>query len=63
MQQASACVDTGLIAGNVALYAAATRLGAWFHNCDCDRDRLARRLKLSRTQRALFGQTVGRIDR
>ena len=49
--------DTGLIAGNVYLFAAAQGLAAWFHNCD--RAALARRLGLRPGQRALFGQTVG----
>lgn len=56
-QLAYACVDTGLMAGNVYLYAAATGLAAWFHNCEGDR--LKRALKLRAGQRALFGQTVG----
>lgn len=50
-------VDTGLIAGNVYLFAASQGLAAWFHNCD--KARLARGLNLSSDQRVLFGQTVG----
>jgi len=50
-------VDTGLIAGNVYLFAASRGLGAWFHNCD--RAALAAALGLSKSQRPLFGQTVG----
>ncbi len=50
-------VDTGLIAGNVYLFAAAHGLAAWFHNCD--RTGLARRLGLRREQRALFAHSVG----
>jgi hypothetical protein len=50
-------VDTGLIAGNVYLFAASQGLAAWFHNCD--RAALSRSLKLRRDQRALFAQTVG----
>jgi hypothetical protein len=50
-------VDTGLIAGNVYLFAAAQGLAAWFHNCD--RTGLARRLELRAEQRALFAQSVG----
>jgi len=50
-------VDTGLIAANVYLFAAATGLAAWFHNCD--RSRLSARLRLRDDQRVLFGQTVG----
>ena len=54
-------VDTGLIAGNVYLFAASQGLAAWFHNCD--RDRLSRKLKLRPEQRVLFGQTVGYPER
>jgi hypothetical protein len=50
-------VDTGLIAGNVYLFAASKGLAAWFHNCD--RAALSRSLKLRADQRALFAQTVG----
>lgn len=50
-------VDTGLIAGNVYLFAAAFDLATWFHNCD--RDALAAKLGLRAEQRVLFGQTVG----
>ena len=50
-------VDTGLMAANVYLFAAAAGLAAWFHNCD--RRGLAAGLKLRPGQRALFGQTVG----
>jgi len=50
-------VDTGLIAGNVHLYAAAQGLAAWFHNCD--RDALAQLLGLGAEQRVLFAQSVG----
>jgi hypothetical protein len=50
-------VDTGLIAGNVYLFAASQGLAAWFHNCD--RASLARKLGLRREQRVLFAQTVG----
>ena len=50
-------VDTGLIAANVYLFAAATGLAAWFHNCD--RPALAAKLKLRADQSPLFGQTVG----
>jgi hypothetical protein len=57
-QKAYYFVDTGLIAGNVYLYAASQGLGAWFHNCD--KDSLAKALKLRPTQRILFGQTVGK---
>ncbi|MDE0856772.1 MAG: nitroreductase family protein [Nevskia sp.] len=50
-------VDTGLIAGNVYLFAAACGLAAWFHNCD--RVGLAQRLGLRASQRVLFAQSVG----
>lgn len=50
-------VDTGLIAGNVYLFAASQGLACWFHNCD--RIGLAKKLKLGRNQRVLFAQTVG----
>jgi hypothetical protein len=54
-------VDTGLIAGNVYLFAASHGLAAWFHNCD--KAGLHRRLKLRTEQRVLFGQTVGYPER
>jgi len=57
VQKSYYCVDTGLIAGNVYLFAASEGLAAWFHNCD--RIVLARQLKLRPEQRALFGQSVG----
>ncbi len=50
-------VDTGLIAGNVYLFAAAQGLAAWFHNCD--RTGLAQRLGLRAEQRVLFAQSIG----
>ncbi|HXQ40473.1 MAG TPA: nitroreductase family protein [Candidatus Udaeobacter sp.] len=50
-------VDTGLIAQNVHLFAAAGGLAAWFHNCD--RSGLARKLGLRPEQRVLFAQSVG----
>jgi len=50
-------VDTGLIAGNVYLFAASQELATWFHNCD--RERLAKGLKLRPEQRVLFAQSVG----
>jgi SagB-type dehydrogenase family enzyme len=50
-------VDTGLIAGNVYLFAASIGLATWFHNCN--KSELAAKLKLREEQRALFGQTVG----
>ncbi|HTW36429.1 MAG TPA: nitroreductase family protein [Rhizomicrobium sp.] len=50
-------VDTGLIAGNVYLFAAANGLATWFHNCD--RLGLATYLRLRPHQRVLFAQSVG----
>ena len=50
-------IATGLIAGNVYLFAASQGLAAWFHNCD--KESLARELKLRPDQRVLYGQTVG----
>jgi hypothetical protein len=50
-------VATGLIAGNVHLFAASQGLAAWFHNCD--KSGLAAVLKLRPEQRVLFAQTVG----
>lgn len=49
--------DTGLIAGNVYLFAASTGLAAWFHNCD--KENTHKDLKLRPEQRVLFAQTVG----
>lgn len=57
MQKAYYYVDCGLIAGNIALYAAAAGLAAWFHNCD--RAGLHDRLNLRPAQRVLFAQSVG----
>jgi nitroreductase len=54
-------VDTGLIAGNVYLFAASRGLACWFHNCD--RAGLKRTLKLRAEQRVLFAQTVGYPER
>jgi nitroreductase len=50
-------VDTGIIAGNVYLFAASQGLAAWFHGCH--RTDLARRLGLRTEQRILFAQSVG----
>jgi nitroreductase len=50
-------VATGLIAGNVFLFAASQGLAAWFHNCD--KAGLATELKLRPDQRVLYAQTVG----
>lgn len=49
--------DTGLIAGNVYLFAASQGLAAWFHNCN--RDAAAKDFKLRPDQRVLFAQSVG----
>lgn len=57
-QKAYYFVDTGLIAGNVYLYAVSQGLCAWFHNCD--KVALSKVLKLRPDQRVLFGQTVGK---
>jgi hypothetical protein len=56
-QKAYYYVDTGLIAGNVAVFAASQGLTAWFHNCQ--KEELASKLQLRSSQRALFAQTVG----
>jgi len=50
-------VDTGIIAGNVYLFAATQGLAAWFHNCD--KTSLGQRLELRPEQRVLFAQSVG----
>jgi len=50
-------VDTGLIAGNVYLFAASQGLAAWFHNCD--RANTVKEFKLRPEQRVLFAQSVG----
>jgi len=50
-------IDTGLIAGNVYLYAASQGLASWFHNCN--KSGLAAKLTLRADQRVLFGHTVG----
>jgi hypothetical protein len=50
-------VDTGLIAGNVYLFAASHGLSSWFHNCN--KPELAAKLNLKSSQKVLFGQTVG----
>lgn len=53
--------DTGMMAGNVYLFAASCGLASWFHNCD--REELAAVLKLRAGQRVLFGQTVGYAEK
>lgn len=59
-QKAYYHVDTGLIAENVYLFAASQGLATWFHNCS--KAKLSAKLGLRRTQRVLFGQTVGYPD-
>ena len=49
--------DTGSIAQNVYLFAAAQGLAAWFHNCD--RENAAKELHLRPEQLVLFAQSVG----
>jgi hypothetical protein len=50
-------VATGLIAGNVYLFAASQGLAAWFHNCN--KTGLAADLGLRPEQHVLYAQTVG----
>jgi hypothetical protein len=50
-------IATGLIAGNVYLFAASQGLAAWFHNCN--KPGLTAELKLRPQQRVLYAQTVG----
>lgn len=57
VQKSYCYVDTGFIAANVYLFAAAVGLAAWFHNCD--RSYLHQKLKLRPEQRVLFAQSVG----
>ena len=57
VQKAYYFVDTGLIAGNVYLYAAAHGLACWFHNCD--KTALAEKLRLGKKERVLFAQSIG----
>ena len=57
IQKSYYCVATGLIAGNVYLFAASQGLAAWFHNCN--KPGLAAELKLRPDQRVLYAQTVG----
>ena len=56
-QKAYYYLDTGLIAQNVYLAAAALGLAAWFHNCN--RQAVEKVLGLGSNELALFGQTVG----
>jgi len=57
IQKSYYCVATGLIAGNVYLFAASQGLAAWFHNCN--KPDLTTALKLRPDQRPLYAQTVG----
>ncbi len=50
-------VDTGIIAGNIYLFAASQGLASWFHNCN--KAGIEAKLKLRPEQKVLFGQTVG----
>jgi len=50
-------VDTGIIAGNVYLFAAAHGLASWFHNCE--QQVLKKSLALRPEQSVLFAQSVG----
>jgi SagB-type dehydrogenase family enzyme len=50
-------VDTGIIAGNVYLFAAAHGLASWFHNCE--KQALTKSLALRPEQTVLFAQSVG----
>ncbi len=50
-------IDTGIIAGNVYLFAAAHGLACWFHNCE--KPALSKSLALRPEQRVLFAQSVG----
>ena len=50
-------VATGLIAGNVYLFAASQGLAAWFHNCN--KTAMDEELKLRHEQHVLYAKTVG----
>jgi hypothetical protein len=50
-------VATGLISGNVYLFAASQGLATWFHNCN--KTALAEVIKPRSEQRILYAQTVG----
>jgi nitroreductase len=56
-QKAYYYVDTGLIAGNSAIFAASQGLASWFHNCN--KPAITEKLKLRPNQRPLFAQTIG----
>ncbi len=57
IQKSYSNVATGLIAGNVYLFAASQGLAAWFHNCN--KAGLATELRLRPEQHVLYAQTVG----
>jgi hypothetical protein len=61
VQQSYYYVDTGLMAQNVALFAASQGLAAWFHNCH--REAASQVFRLKPEQRVLFAQSVGRKAR
>jgi SagB-type dehydrogenase family enzyme len=50
-------VDTGIIAGNIYLFAASQGLASWFHNCN--KQELTPLLKLRKDQKVIFGHTIG----
>jgi hypothetical protein len=50
-------VDTGIIAGNIYLFAAAYGMASWFHNCD--KPTLEKTLALRPDQKVLFAHSVG----
>ena len=50
-------VDTGMIAANIHIYAAAHGLAAWFHNCD--KPGIAEQLGFRSQQKAIFAQSIG----
>jgi hypothetical protein len=54
-------VDTGLIAGNIYLFAASQGLASWFHNCN--KEALREKLNLREEKKVLFGMTVGYAKR
>lgn len=50
-------VDTGMIAGNIYLFAATVGLASWFHNCNIPV--LTSKLNIRAEQHVIFGQTIG----
>ena len=61
IQKAYYYVDTGLIAGNVYLFCSSQGISSRFHNCQ--KDPLASKLKLGKSHRVLFAQTVGYLGK